>query len=85
MIIFWKKGKNKKYEMTEYVGLNLLTGTRVNIEQYGGQGEVLVHFMAIVYRCQKDTNSTGGKSYGQPHVVAVRCDVAIPCYVVFVG
>ena len=39
--------------MTQYVGLNLLTGTRVNIEQYGGQSEVLVPFMAIVYRCRQ--------------------------------
>jgi len=79
------KGKIKKYEMTGYIGLNLLTGTRVNIEQYGGRSEVLVPFMAVVYRCQTDTNSTGGNSYGQPQVLAVRCDVTIPCYVVFVG
>ena len=71
--------------MTGYVGLNLLTETRVIIGQYGGHSEVLVPLMAVFYKCQTDTTSTGGNSYGQPHVVAERCDVATPCYVVFVG
>ena len=53
--------------------------------QYGGYIEVLVPLMAVVYKCQTDTMSTGGNSYDQPHVVAERCDVAIPSYVVFVG
>ena len=71
--------------MAGYVGLNLLTETRVSIEQYGGHSEVLVPLMAVVYKCQTDTTTTGGNSYGQPQVVAERCDVATPCYVVFVG
>jgi len=70
--------------MTGYIGLNLLTGTRVNIEQYGGQSEVLVPFTAVVYRFRQ-TRRTGGNSYGQTQVLAVRCDVAIPCHVVFFG
>ena len=53
--------------------------------QYGGYSEVLVPLMAVDYKCQTDTSSTGGNSYGQPQVVAERCDVATPCYVVFVG
>ena len=71
--------------MTEYIGLTLLTETRVNIGQYGGHSEVLVPIMAVFCKCQTDTMSTGGKSYGQPHVVAERCYVATPCYVIFVG
>jgi hypothetical protein len=71
--------------MTGYVGLNLLTETRVNIEQYDWHREVLVPVMAVVYKCQTDMTSTGGNSYGQPHVVAEKCDVATPRYVVFVG
>ena len=71
--------------MTGYVGLNLLTETRVNIWQYGGHSEVLVPLMAVVYKCQTHTTSTGGNRYDQLQVVAEKCDVAIPCYVVFVG
>jgi hypothetical protein len=71
--------------MTRYVGLNLLTETRVNIGQYGGHSEVLVPLMAVVYKCQSHTTNTGGNSYDQPHVVAERCDVATPSYFVFVG
>ena len=51
--------------MTGYVGLNLLTETRLNIGQYGGHSEVLVPLMTVVYKCQTDTTSTGGKSYGK--------------------
>jgi len=65
--------------------MTLLTETRVNMEQYGGHFEALVPLMAVVYKCQKDTTTTGSNSYGQPQVVAERCDLAIPCYVVFVG
>ena len=53
--------------------------------QYCGYIEVLVPFMAVVYNCQTDTKSTGGNDYGQPQVVDERCDVATPCYDVFVG
>ena len=71
--------------MTEYVGLNLLTETSVNIEQYGGHSEVLVPLMAVFCKCQTHTTSTGGNSYDQLQVVAERCYVATPCYVIFVG
>jgi len=71
--------------MTRYVCLNLLKETSVNIEQYGGHSEVLVPLMAVVYKCQTHTTSTGGNSYGQPQVVAERCDVATPCHIIFVG
>ena len=71
--------------MARYVGLHLLTETCVNIEQYGGHSKVLVPLIAVVYKCQTHTTSTGGNSYGQPQIVAERCDVATPCYVVFVG
>jgi hypothetical protein len=74
--------------MTGYVGLNLLTETRVSIEsigQYDGYIEVLVPHMVVEYKCQTDTRTTGGNGYGQPQVVAERCDVATPCYDVFVG
>jgi hypothetical protein len=71
--------------MTGYVGVNLLTGTCGNIEHYGGQNEVLVSLMAVIYKYQTDTNSRGGNGYGQPQSVAERCDVMIPCDVVFVG
>jgi len=37
--------------MTGYVGLNLLTETRVNLGQYGGHCEVLVPIMAVGYKC----------------------------------
>jgi len=63
----------------------LLTDTRVNVEQYGGQREVLVLVMAIILKCQTDTNSTGSNGYGQPQAVAAGCDIAIPCHVRFVG
>jgi hypothetical protein len=62
------------------MGLTLLTETRVNVEQYGGNSEVLVPLMAVVCKCQTDTNSTGGNCYGQPQAVTERCDVTIPCH-----
>ena len=68
-----------------FIGLTLLTETRVNVEQYGGQSEVLVPPMAVDCQCQTDTDSTDSNSYGQPHAVAERCDVAIPCHVGVVG
>jgi hypothetical protein len=71
--------------MMGYVGLNLPTEKRVNIEQYCGYIEVLVPLMAVFCKCQTDTTNRGGKSYGQPQVVAERCDVATPCHVLFVG
>jgi hypothetical protein len=37
--------------------------------------------MAEVCKCQTDTDKTDGNAYGQPQVVAERCDVAIPCHV----
>ena len=70
--------------MTGYIGVNLLTGTCGNIEQYGGQNEVLVSLMAVIYKYQTDTNITGGNGYGQPQSVAASCDVKIPRDVVFV-
>jgi len=57
----------------------------VNIEKYGGQGEVQVSSMVVIYKYQTNTRSTGGNGYGQPQSVAERCDVMIPCDVVFVG
>ena len=63
----------------------MLTETSVNVEQYGGQSEVLVHLMAVVYKCQADTDSTDGDGYGQPQAVAERCDVTVPCHVGIVG
>ena len=71
--------------MTGYVGLNLLTETRVNIEQYGWPTDVLVPKMAVFCKCQTHTTNTGGNSYGQLQVIAEKCDIATPCYVVFVG
>jgi hypothetical protein len=64
--------------------VNLLTGTCVNIEKYGGQGEVQVSSMVVIYKYQTNTRSTGGNGYGLPQSVAERCDVMIPCDVVFV-
>jgi len=58
-----------------------LTETRVNVEKYGGYSEVLVPLMAVVYKYQTDTKSTGGNAYGQPQTGAEGCDVAIPCHV----
>jgi len=58
-----------------------MTETCVNVEQYGGQSEVLVPLMAAVCKCQTDTKNTGSNGYGQPQAVAERCDVAIPCHV----
>jgi len=63
----------------------LLTETCVNVEQYGRHSEVLVPVIAVVCKCQTDTDSTGGNDYGQPQAVAERCDVGIPCHVGFVG
>ncbi len=53
----------------------------MNVEQYGGQSEVLVPLTAVVHKCQTDTDSTGGDGYGQPQAVAKRCDEKVPCYV----
>ena len=61
------------------------TETCVNVEKYGGQREVLVPLMAVVYKCQTDTDSTGGKGYGQPQAVAKRCDETVPCYFGVIG
>ena len=52
--------------MKRYVCLTLLTEARVNFEQYGGHIEVFVPLMAVVCKCQTDTNSTGGNGYEQP-------------------
>jgi len=52
--------------MTRYVGLNLLSGTSVYIETYGGPIEVLVSLMAVIYKYQTYTNSAGCNGYGQP-------------------
>jgi len=63
----------------------LPTETCVNVEQYDGHSETLVPPIAVVCKCQTDTNSTGGNGYGQPQAVAEWRDVAIPCHVGFVG
>ena len=68
-----------------FIALTLLTETRLNIEQYGGQREVLVPLMAVVCKCQTNTDNTGGNSYGQPQVVTERCDIAIPRHVGVAG
>ena len=75
-----QKCRNKNCK-TRFIGLTLMTETRVNVEEYGGHGEALVSLMAVVCKCQTNTKSTGGSGYGQPHAVAERCDVAIPCHV----
>jgi hypothetical protein len=64
-----------------FLALTLLTETRVNREQYGGQREFLVPLMTIFRKCQADTYSTGGNGYGQPQAVTEGCDVTIPCHV----
>jgi hypothetical protein len=68
-----------------FIDLTLLTETCMNVEQYGGHSEALVPVMAVVCMCQADTESTGGKGYGQPQAVAEWCDVAIPCHIGVVG
>jgi len=57
----------------------------VNIEQYGGEREVLVPLMAVVCKCQTDTDNAGGNDYGQPQAVVKWCDVAVPYHVGVVG
>ena len=57
----------------------------MNVEQYGGQRDFLVPLMAVVCKCQTDTDSTGSNGCGQPQAVAERCDVAIPCHVGVAG
>ena len=74
-----EKLKNK------FLVLTLSTETSVNIEQYGGNSEPVVPLMAVVCKCQTDTNSNGGNGYCQPHTVAERCDVTVPCHVGIVG
>jgi hypothetical protein len=69
----------------KFINLTLLTETCVNVEQYGGHSVVLVPLMAVVRKCQTDTDSTGSNGYGQPQAVAERCDVAIPWHVGVVG
>ena len=54
-------------------------------EEYRGHSEALGPLMAVVCKCQRDTDNTGGNGYGQPQAVAERCDVAIPHYVRVVG
>jgi hypothetical protein len=68
-----------------FIALTLLTETRVNVEQYGGQREFLVLLMAVVRKWQGDTYSAGGNGYGQPQAVTERCDVEIPCHVGIFG
>jgi hypothetical protein len=65
--------------------LTLLTDTCVNVEQYGGQREALGPLMAVVCKCQTDTDRTGSNGYGQPQAVAAGCNIAIPCHVRVVG
>ena len=50
----------------------------MNVEQYAGEGEVLVPLMSVVCKCQTDTDRTDGNGYGQPQAIAERCDEAIP-------
>ena len=61
------------------------TETCVNAEKYVGWWEVPVPLMAVVYKCQTDTDGTDGKGYGQPQAVAERCDVTVQCDVGVVG
>jgi hypothetical protein len=68
-----------------YIALTLLAETCVNIQQNGGNGEVLVPLMSVVCNCQTDTKSTERNDYGQPQTVAERCDIAGPCHVVVAG
>jgi len=70
---------------TRFIRLTLITKTCMNVEDYDGHGEALVSLMAVVCKCQTNTKNTGGNGYGQPHAVAERCDVAIPCHVGVVG
>ena len=66
---------------TRFIGLTLPTETCMNVEQYGGQSEVLVPLMSVVCKCQTDTDRTDGNGYGQPQAVVLRCDVMILCQV----
>jgi hypothetical protein len=75
-MIYKLKGKK-----TRFIGLTLLTETRVNVEEYGRHGEVLVPLMAVVYKYQTDTKNTGDNGYRQPQAVAERSDVAIPSHI----
>ena len=77
--------RNYVGDITKFIALTLLTETRLNVEQYGGQREVLVPLMAVVCKCQTNTDNTGGNSYGQPQVVTERCDIAIPRHVGVAG
>ena len=72
-------------DIMRFIFLTLLTETCVNVEEYGGHSEGLVPLMAVVYKCQADTKSTGDNDYGQPQAVAERFHVAIPCQVGVVG
>jgi len=66
-------------------GLTLLAQTSKHAEKYGGQSEALFPLMAVVCKCQTDTENTDSNGYGQPQAVAERCDVAIPRHIRFVG
>jgi hypothetical protein len=67
------------------ITLTLLTETCVNAEEYCGKSEVLFSLISVVCNCHTHTKNTDGNGYGQPHAVAERCDVAIPCHVRVVG
>jgi hypothetical protein len=42
------KYSNQEDKTTLLISLTLLTETCVNVEQYGGQSEVLIHLIAVV-------------------------------------
>jgi hypothetical protein len=82
MLQSYKKYRNyKSKRKNRFIALTLLTETRVCVEHCGGHSEVLVPLLAVVCKCQTDTDKTDGNGYGQPQAVAERCDVAIPCHV----
>jgi hypothetical protein len=80
-----KKAYRSKNIKPRDLCLTLLTDTCVNAEQYGGQREALGPLMAVVCKCETDTDSTGSNGYGQPQAVAAGCDIVIPYHVRVVG
>jgi len=59
--------------------------TSKHVEKYSGHSEALVPIMAVVCKCQTDTENTDSNGYGQPQTFAEGCDVAIPHHVRVVG
>jgi hypothetical protein len=63
----------------------LLEQTSKHVEKFGGHSKALDPIMAVVCKCQTDTENTDSNGYGQTQAVAERCDVAIPRHIRVVG